>query len=99
YTAISATFYPTEIRSTGTSWTSGISRFGAVLGAAVGTTLASMGVTFQQVFLLLVIPVSIGAICMTLKGLYYRNSPVATDLDGLVSSPESPRNVPTHLGN
>ena len=91
YTAISATFYPTEIRSTGTSWTAGMSRFGAVGGAAVGTTLASMGLTFQQVFLMLLIPISLGAICMALKGLYYRNITVATDVDVQVPSSKPPR--------
>lgn len=80
YTAVSATFYPTEIRSTGTSWTAGVSRIGAVGGAAIGTMLASFGVTFQQVFLILLMPISIGAICMALKGLRYRNAAFATDL-------------------
>ncbi|MEV0110886.1 aromatic acid/H+ symport family MFS transporter [Nocardia sp. NPDC050799] len=89
YTAVSATFYPTDVRSTGTSWAAGISRVGAVAGAAVGTTLASMGVTFQQVFLLLLIPISVSAICMSLKGLYYRNTIGATDIDMRDPSPES----------
>jgi AAHS family 4-hydroxybenzoate transporter-like MFS transporter len=69
YTAISTTFYPTAIRSTGTSWTAGMSRIGAVLGAGVGTSLASMGVTLQQVFLLMLAPITIGAVCMAIKGL------------------------------
>lgn len=87
YTAVSATFYPTEIRSTGTSWTAGVSRIGAVGGAAVGTMLASFGVTFQQVFLILLMPISVGAICMALKGLRYRNAAFATDLAAQTPSP------------
>lgn len=86
YTAVSTTFYPTEIRSTGTSWTAGVSRIGAVGGAAIGTLLASFGVTFQQVFLILLLPITIGAICMALKGLHYRNAAIATDLAAQIPS-------------
>jgi AAHS family 4-hydroxybenzoate transporter-like MFS transporter len=93
YTAVSATFYPTDIRSTGTSWTAGVSRIGAVGGAAFGTMLASFGVTYQQVFLILLMPIAVGAICMGIKGLRYRNTATAEDLD-VVSPPASPRNLP-----
>jgi AAHS family 4-hydroxybenzoate transporter-like MFS transporter len=72
YTVVSATFYPTDIRSTGTSWTAGMSRVGAVAGGAVGTALASLGLAFQQVFLLLIVPITIGALCMVVKGRAYR---------------------------
>ncbi|MET0451139.1 MAG: aromatic acid/H+ symport family MFS transporter [Mycobacterium sp.] len=94
YTAVSATFYPTDIRSTGTSWTAGVSRIGAVGGAAIGTALASLGITFQQVFLILLVPISISAICMALKGLYYRNAVVATDVDVRIPSSNPPRDLP-----
>ncbi|GHF68380.1 AAHS family 4-hydroxybenzoate transporter-like MFS transporter [Amycolatopsis bartoniae] len=73
YTVISATFYPTDIRSTGTSWTAGMSRAGAVAGGGVGTALASIGLGFQQVFLLLLVPITIGALCMVVKGRAYRD--------------------------
>jgi AAHS family 4-hydroxybenzoate transporter-like MFS transporter len=46
-----------------------MSRVGAVLGAGIGTFLASLGVTLQQVFLLLLIPITIGAACMAIKAL------------------------------
>lgn len=89
YTVVSATFYPTDIRSTGTSWTAGMSRVGAATGGAVGTALASIGLDFQQIFLLLVIPISIGAVCMAVKGRSYRDSgstpDVATPLDEVLS--------------
>lgn len=78
FTVVSATFYPTDIRSTGTSWAAGMSRVGAVSGAAVGTTLVSIGLTFQQVFLLLLIPIGIGASCMAIKGRAYRDAPEVT---------------------
>jgi AAHS family 4-hydroxybenzoate transporter-like MFS transporter len=86
YTAVSATFYPTDIRSTGTSWSAGVSRIGAVGGAAIGTALASLGVSFQQVFVLLLIPIVISATSMAFKGLSYRNAAFATDGDVRVPS-------------
>lgn len=73
YTVASATFYPTDIRSTGTSWTAGMSRVGAVMGAAAGTALASLGLAYEQVFLLLIVPITIGALCMVVKGRTYRS--------------------------
>ena len=96
YTAVSATFYPTDIRSTGTSWAAGVSRIGAVGGAAIGTALASLGVTFQQVFLLLLLPIAVSATCMALKGLRYRNATVATDVDEDISTPPSQSLVAHH---
>ena len=80
YTAISTTFYPTAIRSTGTSWTAGMSRIGAVLGAGIGTSLASMGMTLQQVFLLMLAPITIGAVCMAIKGLTGRRNADVPDV-------------------
>lgn len=74
YTVVSATFYPTDMRSTGASWTAGMSRVGAVAGGAVGTALASFGLAFQQVFLLLIVPLAIGALCMFVKGRAYRDA-------------------------
>lgn len=81
YTAISTTFYPTAIRSTGTSWAAGMSRIGAVLGAGVGTSLASMGMSFQEVFLLMLAPITIGAMCMAIKGLSGRRNADAPDAE------------------
>lgn len=87
YTAISTTFYPTDIRSTGTSWAAGMSRIGAVLGAGIGTSLASLGATLQQVFLLLVVPVTIGAVCMAIKALASR--PGTADAESASTAPQS----------
>ncbi|MFC5947464.1 MFS transporter [Pseudonocardia lutea] len=79
YTVVSSTFYPTDIRSTGTSWTAGVSRIGSVAGAAVGTALVSLGFSISQVFLLLLVPIAIGALAMAAKGVVYRRRPTAGD--------------------
>ena len=47
---LSAAFYPTSIRATGTSWATGIARFGAIAGAAAGTVLVAAGLHYRQVF-------------------------------------------------
>ncbi len=85
YTAVSTTFYPTDIRSTGTSWAAGMSRVGAVLGAGIGTSLASLGVSLQQVFLLLLIPITIGALCMAIKA-------VTSQRAGITPAPDNTMN-------
>jgi AAHS family 4-hydroxybenzoate transporter-like MFS transporter len=49
--AYSATVYPTDIRSTGVGWVTGIGRVGAILGALVGTVFmkAELGLEMQYV--------------------------------------------------
>ncbi|VXC42922.1 4-hydroxybenzoate transporter [Arthrobacter sp. 9V] len=64
---LSASFYPTAIRATGTSWATGIARFGAIAGAAAGTALVAAGLTYQQVFLSLVIPAGVSIVAVVVK--------------------------------
>lgn len=66
---LSAAFYPTAIRATGTSWATGIARFGAIGGAAAGTALVAAGMTYRQVFLALLIPAAVSMIAVAVKGL------------------------------
>jgi AAHS family 4-hydroxybenzoate transporter-like MFS transporter len=49
--AYSATVYPTDIRSTGVGWVTGVGRVGAILGALVGTVFmkAELGLEMQYV--------------------------------------------------
>jgi len=67
FPVLAAAFYPTAIRATGTSWATGIARFGAIGGAAVGTVLVSAGVGYRAVFLALLIPVAIGILAISIK--------------------------------
>lgn len=65
---LSAAFYPTAIRATGTSWATGVARFGAIAGAAAGTVLVAFGMHYQQVFLTLLIPVAVCIAAVVTKG-------------------------------
>jgi AAHS family 4-hydroxybenzoate transporter-like MFS transporter len=65
---LSATFYPTSIRATGTSWATGIARFGAIAGAAAGTVLVAAGLGYRQVFLSLLVPAAVCILAVTIKG-------------------------------
>ncbi|MGY8706073.1 aromatic acid/H+ symport family MFS transporter [Bradyrhizobium sp. 18BD] len=68
WTALAASFYPTEMRATGTSWMTGIGRFGAISGASVGAVILGAQGTFGQVFIFLTVPIAIGMIAAFLKG-------------------------------
>lgn len=65
---LSASYYPTSIRATGTSWATGIARFGAIGGALMGTVLVAAGFKYQQVFLALLVPAAVSIIAVTIKG-------------------------------
>ncbi|GAA0895839.1 aromatic acid/H+ symport family MFS transporter [Pseudonocardia zijingensis] len=69
---LSAAFYPTSIRATGTSWATGVARFGAIGGAAVGTVLVAAGLGYRQVFLALLVPAAVCIVAVTVKGLRAR---------------------------
>jgi AAHS family 4-hydroxybenzoate transporter-like MFS transporter len=71
---LSAAFYPTAIRATGTSWATGIARFGAIAGAAAGTALVSFGMNYRQVFLVLVVPAALSIFAVVVKA---RRAPTA----------------------
>jgi len=64
---LSADFYPTSIRATGTSWATGIARFGAIAGAAAGTVLVAVGLSYRQVFLALLLPAACCVLAVVLK--------------------------------
>jgi AAHS family 4-hydroxybenzoate transporter-like MFS transporter len=64
---LSAAFYPTAIRATGTSWATGIARFGAIGGALTGTALVAAGLSYQQVFLALLVPAAVSVLAVTVK--------------------------------
>jgi AAHS family 4-hydroxybenzoate transporter-like MFS transporter len=88
---LSAAFYPTAIRATGTSWATGIARFGAIAGAAAGTVLVALGMHYQQVFLFLLIPAAVAILAVTTKGRRAR-----TAAGEPVSGRESPEQEALH---
>ncbi|MDR7079782.1 AAHS family benzoate transporter-like MFS transporter [Neobacillus niacini] len=62
--AFAAQYYPTEIRSTGVGWASGIGRWGAIMGPMMGGFLITMNLPIQQYFLAYAIPGVIAAIAL-----------------------------------
>lgn len=68
WTAMAAAYYPTRMRATGTSWMTGIGRFGAILGAAVGAVLLGLHWNFGQLFLALTLPIAIAIAAAYAKG-------------------------------
>lgn len=67
---LSAAFYPTRCRGSGVSWTLGIGRFGAILGAYAGGTLLGIW-EFQTIIAMLAIPSAIAGVAILAKGVYY----------------------------
>jgi AAHS family 4-hydroxybenzoate transporter-like MFS transporter len=68
-TAISAVLYPTAIRATGTGWAFGIGRLGAIAGPVLGGILIGLQLEVSELFLLLAVPLSVGAVASLLMQL------------------------------
>ncbi len=60
--------YPTEIRSTGVGWATGIGRMGSILGPSVAGLLLQMNVASQHIFFLAVIPALCAATAAAMLG-------------------------------
>jgi AAHS family 4-hydroxybenzoate transporter-like MFS transporter len=68
WVALAASYYPTEMRATGTSWMTGIGRFGAISGASIGAVLIGFKWDFGQLFLALTAPIAIAIVAAYVKG-------------------------------
>ena len=55
--ALSARYYPTQARATGSSWMHGVGRIGAILRAFAGAEMMALNLPFESVFLILGIPI------------------------------------------
>jgi len=58
--------YPTTVRSKGVGWALSIGRFGAIVGPYAGAQLLVMGLGMQAIFMVVTIPLVIGAIAAAL---------------------------------
>jgi AAHS family 4-hydroxybenzoate transporter-like MFS transporter len=65
--ALSASFYPTTIRSTGVGWALGIGRIGSIVGPLVAGIMLWKGWTPSQIFLAGTVPASIAALAVLLS--------------------------------
>ncbi|WP_066967584.1 MFS transporter [Rhizorhabdus dicambivorans] len=54
--ALTASYYETEIRSTGVGWAHGIGRIGSIIGPVVGGALIGMGAETQTILLIAAVP-------------------------------------------
>jgi MFS family permease len=54
-------FYPTEIRSTGIGWATGIGRAGSIIGPGLAGILLQISIPAKYVILLAVIPALVAA--------------------------------------
>ena len=82
--ALSARYYPTQARATGSSWMHGVGRIGAILSAFAGAEMMALNLSFESVFLILGIPAALTVIGLLIKGLF------ATDADAQAASPATP---------
>lgn len=62
--ALSATYYPTDLRSTGIGAGLGVGRIGAIIGPVVGGILMGRHLPSQQLFLVAAVPALISAVVM-----------------------------------
>ena len=60
--ALSASYYPTQLRSTGIGWALGVGRFGAIAGPFLGGEFVRMGLSTDSIFLVLAIPAALSAV-------------------------------------
>ncbi|WP_341870322.1 MFS transporter [Paracoccus shanxieyensis] len=74
WAALAASYYPTEMRATGTAWMTAVGRFGAILGASVGAVMMAAGWGFSQVFSFLALPLSIAAAAAMAKAFLMRRN-------------------------
>lgn len=74
WTALATCYYPTQMRATGTSWMTGVGRFGAIFGVAIGAVLLGLHWTFHQVFLILMLPILLAVLCAYIKG-WHKGAP------------------------
>jgi AAHS family 4-hydroxybenzoate transporter-like MFS transporter len=62
--ALSATYYPTDMRATGIGAGLGIGRIGAIIGPVVGGVLMGLHWSSQRLFLAAALPALVSAIVM-----------------------------------
>ena len=73
--ALSSTFYPTALRSTGVGWSLGIGRIGSIVGPLVGGMILALHWATQSLFLAAALPALCAAIAAFLLGGLIRRAP------------------------
>lgn len=81
--ALSASYYPTEARATGSSWMHGVGRWGAILSAFAGGQMLAMGWSFTNVFTALAVPAIVAGLAVYAKDVYYMRRVQRGELDAV----------------
>src|SRR3984885_10892805 len=78
--ALSATYYPTDLRATGIGAGLGVGRIGAIIGPVVGGVLMSQHLPSQKLFLVAAVPAFVSAVVMVAmhRVLKAQTQPVST---------------------
>lgn len=74
--AMTATFYPTALRATGTGWTLGIGRLGGICGPFVGATLLNLNWSTSDLLVAAAVPASITALGIIGFWRAHRTAPI-----------------------
>ena len=69
---MSATLYPTAVRSTGVGWALGVGRVGAIIGPVVGGMLLAAQFTPRNLFFTIAVPALVAALAMFILGVRLR---------------------------
>lgn len=86
-----AQFYPTDVRSIGVGWASGVGRVGGIVGPLLGGYLVSMSLPVEYNFLVFAVPGAIGAVAICFVSLKYAYKP-DNEAHGSINSFHSPNN-------
>jgi len=78
--ALAATYYPTDLRSTGVGWGLGVGRTGAIVGPYVGGMLMARHWTTQQLFLAAALPAFISMLTMIVLRLTMKAPATSADV-------------------
>jgi len=70
--ALAAISYPTQIRSTGVGWATGIGRVGSIVGPGLAGIFIGMGVSTQHIFYMAVVPALIASLAGVTLGVFRR---------------------------
>jgi len=84
--AMSGLIYPTAFRTNGSGWAFAVGRAGSVTGPVIGGLLIAMKLPLSTIFLLLLIPLGIGAIASILMAGLYRTH--VADRDSAEPAPQ-----------
>ncbi len=70
--ALASNFYPTASRATGVAWAHGVGRIGSIVGTLGGGVMLGLGLGFNEIFTLLMLPALLAASAVFYMGLRYR---------------------------